>query len=412
MLKYESIPDTISETDGDGMKVLQINSTCGYGSTGRIAVDILRKVEETGGQGMIAYGRMDAPEGVPAYRIGSQWGVRWHGVLSRLTDRHGMYSAAATRRLVKQIQDYEPDIIHLHNVHGYYLHLPTLFGFLKKYGKPVVWTLHDCWSFTGHCAHFSYEGCSRWKTGCYNCPLKKEYPQSLLLDGSSKNWNQKKDLFGGLSNVTLVTPSQWLRELVKDSYLGHFPVRVIPNGIDLTVFRPTTGDFREKYGLSGKQIILGVASVWTEKKGFVDFLRLQKRLSPDQKLVLVGLNDTQLANLSKEIIGIKRTQSAAELAALYSAADVFLNLTYEDTYPTTNLEAIACGTPVITYRTGGSPESVSAGNGFVVEQGDLDAVVQAMKKANGVKDDVLKQFDAALRYGEYVDLYKELLCHG
>ncbi len=392
------------------MKILQINSTCGYGSTGRIAVNILEAVEKSGGEGLIAYGRNQAPDGVAAYKIGLELGVRWHGTVSRFTDRHGMYSASATRRLVKKIREYDPDIIHLHNIHGYYLHLPTLFSFLKTCDKPVVWTLHDCWTFTGHCAYFSYQGCDRWQTGCYNCPLKKEYPQSFLLDNSKKNWLQKKSLFTSLSNVTLVCPSQWLADLVSKSYLHAFPVRVIPNGIDLKIFKPTPGDFREKHGLSGKQIILGVASVWEPRKGLEDFFRLHEHLSPHQQIVLVGLSSTQLSALPDGIIGICRTDSAEDLARLYTTADVFFNPTYEDNYPTTNLEAIACGTPVITYRTGGSPESVAEGNGFVVAQGDLDGVLAALSMVDGVAS--MPQLDATLRCREYVDLYKELLCHG
>ncbi len=389
--------------------MLQINSTCGYGSTGRIAVDILREVEREGGEGMIAYGRNSAPDGVNAYKITSEWGVRLHGVLSRLTDRHGMYSRRATRRLVKVMQEYDPDIIHLHNVHGYYLHVPTLFRYLKECQKPVVWTLHDCWSFTGHCAHFDYHGCDRWQTGCYTCPQKDQYPASVLADASKKNYVQKKALFTSPDNLTLVTPSQWLAALVKKSYFKQYPVQVIRNGIDLQKFKPTAGDFRKKYGLEGKQIVLGVASVWTDRKGLCDFVKLQPLLREDQQIVMVGLDDAQLAALPAGIIGIKRTNSVEELAEIYTAADVFFNPTYEDNYPTTNLEAISCGTPVVTYRTGGSPESVSEGNGFVVEQGALAAAVAAFDRVDGCAADMHEAFDAAQRYREYTALYKELL---
>ncbi len=389
--------------------MLQINSTCGYGSTGRIAVDILREVEREGGEGMIAYGRNSAPDGVNAYKITSNWGVRLHGVLSRLTDRHGMYSRRATRRLVKVMRAYDPDIIHLHNVHGYYLHVPTLFRYLKECQKPVVWTLHDCWSFTGHCAHFDYHGCDRWQTGCYACPQKDQYPASVLADASKKNYAQKKALFTAPDNLTFVTPSQWLAALVKESYFKGFPVRVIRNGIDLQKFKPTEGEFRKKYGLEGKQIVLGVASVWTDRKGLCDFVKLQPLLREDQQIVLVGLTDAQVATLPAGIIGIKRTNSVEELAEIYTAADVFFNPTYEDNYPTTNLEAISCGTPVVTYRTGGSPESVSEGNGFVVEQGDLAAAVEAFDRVDGCAVDMHEAFDAAQRYREYTALYKELL---
>ena len=391
------------------MKIFQINSTCGYGSTGRIAVDILKEVEKNGGKGIIAYGRNTAPDGVNSYKITTETDVKIHGVLSRITDRQGFYSTSATKKLIEKIKEYNPDIIHLHNVHGYYLNVRTLFEFLKDYKKPIVWTLHDCWTFTGHCAYFSFYGCEKWKTECDVCPLKKDYPSSLVLDNSKKNFNEKKKLFTDLENVTLVTPSIWLADLVKESYLKKFDVKVINNGIDLSKFKPTKSDFREKNGLENSQIILGVASVWEERKGLKDFIELNNRLNANQKIVLVGLNDAQLAELPKNIIGIKRTNSVHELAELYSVADVFVNPTYEDNYPTTNLEAISCGTPVITYKTGGSPESVDEGNGFVVEKGDVNGIFEALKKVNGCKTPTKDKFDASLRYKEYVDLYNTLL---
>lgn len=391
------------------MKVFQINSTCGFGSTGRIAVDILKELEKNGGEGIIAYGRNSAPENVNSYRIGSDLHVKIHGVLSRITDRQGFYGTSATKRLIEKIKDYNPDIIHLHNIHGYYLNVAILFDFLKEYNKPIVWTLHDCWAFTGHCAFFSFSGCEKWKTECNTCPLKKDYPTSLVMDNSKKNYKQKKELFTKPENITFVTPSYWLKDLTEKSFLGKYPVKVINNGIDLTKFKPTESDFRQKNNLQDKFIILGVASVWEERKGLKDFIELNEMLSENEKIVLVGLDDNQLATLPKSIIGIKRTNSIEELAELYSAADVFVNPTYEDNYPTTNLEAISCGTPVVTYITGGSPESVFEGNGFSVPQGDVKGIYDAIKKVDGCKTPTKDFFDASKRYKEYVDLYKEIL---
>lgn len=391
------------------MKVFQINSTCGFGSTGRIAVDILKELEKNGGEGIIAYGRNSAPENVNSYRIGSDLQVKIHGVLSRITDRQGFYGTSATKKLIEKIKDYNPDIIHLHNIHGYYLNVAILFDFLKEYNKPIVWTLHDCWAFTGHCAFFSFSGCEKWKTECNTCPLKKDYPTSLVMDNSKKNYKQKKELFTKPENITFVTPSYWLKDLTEKSFLGKYPVKVINNGIDLTKFKPTESDFRQKNNLQDKFIILGVASVWEERKGLKDFIELNEMLSENEKIVLVGLDDNQLATLPKSIIGIKRTNSIEELAELYSAADVFVNPTYEDNYPTTNLEAISCGTPVVTYITGGSPESVFEGNGFSVPQGDVKGIYDAIKKVDGCKTPTKDFFDASKRYKEYVDLYKEIL---
>lgn len=391
------------------MKIFQINSTCGYGSTGRIAVQIQKTVENNGGEGIIAFGRNNAPDGVNSYRIGTDLDVKLHGVISRITDRQGFYSSSATKKLIEKIKEFNPDIIHLHNIHGYYLNVKMLFDFLAEYDKPIVWTLHDCWAFTGHCAHFVSADCEKWKSGCCSCPLKNEYPASLVMDNSKKNYNDKKNFFTKPKNITIVTPSKWLGDFVKDSFLGKYPVKVINNGIDIGVFKPTQSDFKKKYEIEDKKIILGVTNVWTDKKGLHDFYKLSEMIDNDYKIVLVGLTDTQLTELPKGIIGIKRTSSIKELAEIYTAADVFVNATYEDNYPTTNLEAISCGTPVITYNTGGSPESVDDGNGFVVPQGDIEAVLDALKNIDGCKTDTSLKFDATKRYKEYFDLYKDLL---
>lgn len=391
------------------MKILQINSTCGFGSTGRIAVDILNTVCENGGEGLICYGRGTAPEGVPSYKIGSETLVRIHGVLSRITDRQGFYSTNATKALVRKIEEYDPDIIHLHNIHGYYLDIRVLFDYLKKCEKPIVWTLHDCWAFTGHCAYFTSSGCDKWKTGCNNCPSKKDYPQSLVVDNSEKNYNEKKELFTGLQNVTLVTPSIWLSELVSESFLKEYPVKVINNGINTDIFKPTESDFKKRYAIEDKKVYLGVASVWEERKGLRDLIKLSTLLNENEKLVVVGLTEEQVSELPDGIIGLKRTENAKQLAEIYTAADVFLNPTYEDNYPTTNLESICCGTPVVTYNTGGSPESLAGGRGITVPVGDTKAMYEAAQKLVGVKTDNTDEFDAQNKYLEYNGLYKELL---
>lgn len=391
------------------MKILQINSTCGLGSTGRIAVDILNTVCENGGEGLICYGRGEAPSGVPSYKIGSETLVKIHGVLSRVTDRQGFYSTNATKALVRKIEEYGPDVIHLHNIHGYYLDIRVLFDYLKQCGKPIVWTLHDCWAFTGHCAYFTVAGCDKWKTGCNNCPSKKEYPQSLVLDNSEKNYNEKKELFTGLKNVTLVTPSIWLSELVKASFLREYSVKVINNGINTDIFKPIGSDFKKRYGIEDKKIFLGVANVWEERKGLQDLIKLSMLLNENEKLVVVGLTEEQVSKLPDGIIGLKRTENAKQLAEIYAAADVFLNPTYEDNYPTTNLESICCGTPVVTYNTGGSPESLTGGRGITVEVGDTEALYKAAQKLVGVKTDRPPEFDAQKKYLEYNELYKNLL---
>lgn len=346
------------------MKVLMINSVCGIRSTGRICTDLAEVLEQQGHECKIAYGRETVPEKYQKYavRIGSDLGVKIHALQSRIFDNTGFGSKKDTERFIEWVKEYNPDVIHLHNLHGYYINIEVLFNYLADANKPVIWTLHDCWSFTGHCAYFSYVGCDKWRTGCNNCIQKKSYPASKFFDRSCKNWLEKKELFTKVKKMTLVTPSKWLAGLVKESYMGKYPVEVIPNGIDLNVFKPTPSDFREKNGLVGKKIILGVASVWDKRKGFDDFIELSKIIDDNTKIVLVGLSKTQLKNLPQNILGIERTNSTKELAEIYTAADVLFNPTYEDNYPTVNLEAQACGTPVVTYRTGGSVESVPEEN--------------------------------------------------
>ncbi len=361
------------------MKVLMINSVCGIRSTGRICTDIAETLEAQGHTCKIAYGRESVPQKYEKYavRIGTDTGVKIHGALSRVFDTSGFHSRLATKKFIKWVKQYDSDVIHLHNIHGYYLHIGELFKYLKTCGKKILWTLHDCWAFTGHCSYFDFARCEKWKTGCYKCSQKKRYPASLLRDRSKKNYSLKKKWFTGIDNLTIITPSQWLADIVKQSFLGEYTVEVVRNGIDLNVFKPTESDFRVRYGLEDKKILLGVASTWEERKGLADFLKLAEMVDEDYAIVLVGLSEKQMQDLPKNVIGITRTNSTKELAQIYTTADVFLNLTYEDNYPTVNLEAQACGTPVITYRTGGSVESVSPEN--VVDKGDLPAVFRKIQ---------------------------------
>ena len=356
------------------MRILMINSVCGIRSTGRICTDLAEMLEKQGHEVKIAYGRESVPEKYQKYavRIGSDFDVKLHGLKARLFDASGFGSKRATKRFVEWVKAYDPDVIHLHNLHGYYLHLGILFEYLKTCGKKIVWTLHDCWAFTGHCAHFTLAKCEKWKTGCEHCPQKDSYPKSFS-DHAKRNFEKKKSLFCGIPDLTLVTPSVWLAGLVKESFLREYSVRVIHNGIDLSVFQPTESDFRERYGLQNKKIILGVASVWDKRKGLDDFLKLSEILNDSYAIVLVGVSKEQKDKLPGNIVGIERTNSTKELAGIYTAADVFFNPTYEDNYPTVNLEAQACGTPVITYRTGGSVESVPPEN--VISCGEYPRVL-------------------------------------
>ena len=385
------------------MRVLQINSVCGIRSTGRICTDLADVLLQDGHECKIAYGRESVPEKYRkiAVRIGNDLDAKMHALQSRIFDNAGFGSRLATEKFIEWVKEYNPDIIHLHNIHGYYINIEVLFKYLAESNKPVIWTLHDCWACTGHCAYFSYVKCDKWKTGCFNCPQKKRYPLSLLWDASKQNWQKKKALFTSVKNMTLVTPSKWLANEVKKSFLSNYPMNVIANGIDLDVFKPTPSDFKEKNGLVGKKIILGVASSWSECKGLKDFIELSKILDEKYKIVLVGLSGNQIKELPENVMAISRTNNVKELAEIYTAADIFFNPTYEDNFPTVNLEAQACGTPVITYRTGGSVESVPEKN--VVEQGLYKDV---LSNHPNLSNKVMNKQKASRCYFE---LYKDVL---
>ncbi len=377
------------------MKFLMINGVCGIRSTGRICTDIADSLTAQGHEVKIAYGRETVPDKYQKYavKIGSEFGVKLHGVGARLFDAAGFGSKRDTKKFIEWVKEYNPDIIHLHNLHGYYLNLEVFFEYLKECNKKIVWTLHDCWAFTGHSAYCDAAHCEKWKNGCEKCPQIKEYPKSFI-DRSRRNWLRKRELMVGINNMTIVTPSRWLADLVKESFLGEYPIEVIHNGIDTSQFFPMVNDFRDVYSIGNKYMILGVASTWNEMKGYSDFLKLADSLGDEYQVVMVGLTDEQMRKTPSNIIGIKRTSSIKELAQLYSAADVFLNLTYCDNYPTVHLEVLCCGTPVISYATGGCEESM-LGCGDIVPQGDLKSLISKIEAyRNGYVIPV--QFDKTL----------------
>ena len=397
------------------MKVLQINSVCGIRSTGRICTDIAEVLEQNGHECRIAYGRETVPEKYEKYavRISDDLHVKLDGIKTRIFDNAGFNSANTTRRFLEWVKEYDPDIIHLHNLHGYYIHIGLLFDFLKKSGKPVVWTLHDCWAFTGHCPHFDYAGCDKWKTQCFDCKLTREYPTSLLFDRSRKNYAGKSNAFCSVDNLHLVPVSEWIAKQKAESFLKSKPHTVIHNGIDLDRFKPTESAFREKHGIGSKRMYLGVASAWGTKKGLDAFVEISGMLHDDEIIVLVGLSDKQLVMLPKNIIGIKRTNSIEELAGIYSAADVFLNPTLEEALGLVNIEALACGVPVVTYKTGGSPECITEQSGIVVPRGDAFALLNAARSVSLSKEQIVqdaKRFDKNKKYTEYLDFYERCMC--
>lgn len=390
------------------MKVLQINSVCGTGSTGRIVVDLYKGLEEQGYQCIIAYGRGTAPEGIKTIKIGTNFDNYMHVAKTRVFDKHGFGSTKATKEFIKKVEELNPDVIHLHNIHGYYINIEILFDYLKRANKKVIWTLHDCWAFTGHCAYFDYVGCNKWKEGCKECPQKKEYPNSLLMDSSEWSFNKKKDIFTGVADLTIVTPSKWLAGLVKQSFLSEYKVEVINNGIDLDIFKPTKSDFRERHGLENKFIILGVANVWDRRKGLDYFVELSEKLNDNYKIILVGVTEKQKKKLPLNIMAINKTSNLQQLVEIYSTANVFVNPTLEDNFPTTNLEALACGTPVITFNTGGSIECINDYSGKVTKKKNINHILKSINKIKeiNISSNDVNNYGKKLALKKYLLLYK------
>ena len=405
-------------------RLLQINPVLRVNtSTGRIMQEIGELAMQNGWESYIAYSR--GRDGIKPCRsqlipVGNRWSVAWHGLETRFFDRHGLASDSATRRFVKQVKELNPDVIHIHNIHGYFLNYKILFDFLAKSGIPVVWTIHDCWLYTGHCYYYSFVGCNKWQTGCHHCSQKREFPASWLFDRSRQNFIDKKEAFTQLATdqLTIVPVSEWIMEEMRQSFLKEYRFQVIHNGINTDVF--TVCDsirVRTRYGLGNKHILLGIASIWSREKGWFDFMELAKLLRDDEVIVLVGVKPEEKKQLPANIVGIARTENVGQLAELYSAADAFINPTWQDNYPTVNLEAIACGTPVITYRTGGSIEAVTEKTGLVVDQGDVEGLLNAFRMVvrrgkeyyeKQCREYALAHFRKEDRYQEYLDLYQRL----
>ena len=399
------------------MKVLQINSVCGYGSTGRIVVDIHNELQKNGADSYIAYGRKQCKLTENIIKIGMNFNFIKHLLLTTLFDLHGFGSKKETLKLINIIKEINPDVIHLHNIHGYYINIEALFNYFKYNNKKIVWTLHDCWSFTGHCAYFDYVDCNRWQHGCYKCPEQRVYPISLGLDNSKNNYRKKKALFTNVASMTLVTPSRWLKELVGKSFLSNYPIQVINNGVNLALFKTVDNNLRAKYSIGDKFVILGVANGWNRRKGLKYFKQLNKYLNKDEVIILVGVNKFQKLCLSKKIISIKKTKDVNELIAIYSLANVFVNTTLEDNFPTTNIEALACGLPIVTFASGGSGEVIDDSVGYTVEKGNIKQLLDRIRLIKGKAIDYkytcrLKaetKYDKADRIKDYLALYEKLV---
>lgn len=408
--------------------LLQINPVLRVStSTGRIMQEIGELAMQNGWQSYIAYSRgRDGikPCSSKLVPVGNKWSVAWHGLETRLFDRHGLASSLATRQFIRQIERIQPDVIHIHNIHGYFLNYQILFEYLSKCNISVVWTVHDCWLYTGHCYYYSYVNCNRWQSGCGECPQRKEFPASLWIDRSRQNYLDKKKAFTSMpqDKLVIVPVSNWIKSEMQKSFFCGYNFQVIHNGINTEVFRVYDAqEVREKYGLGDKHVLLGVASIWSREKGLDDFIQMAALLKKEELIVLVGIKPEERKRLPENIIGIARTENIQQLAGLYSIADAFINPTWQDNYPTVNMEAIACGTPVVTYRTGGSVEAVTDETGFIVEQGNYKELLEAarMIRQRGksyyqsrCREYALMHFKKEDRYSDYIRLYDELTKRG
>lgn len=397
------------------MKILEINGTDLF-STGNIMLNIAKVARSRGHEVITAskYCKMsiDRQRNDPNHiYIGNRLGNTIHRYWAWMTDLQDTGSYFSTKRFIHRIEKFNPDVVHLHDILGWYLNIDVLFNYLKKKSLPVVWTFHDCWAFTGRCIYFDEVKCERWKTGCGQCPQKHYMPRTWWFDLSKWNYKRKKRLFTSIHNLTIVTPSQWLADLTKESFFKNFPIRVINNGINLDDFKYTQGIVFDKLKSDRKKIVLAVAGTWSKRKGLGEIIRLSEELPDDYKIVVVGLAKSNLPNSSK-IEAINRTHDIIELAEIYSAADVLVNPTFEDNFPTVNLEALACGIPVVTYRTGGSPESITTDVGIVVKQGDFRALKESVihvceqKDRYSASNCILrsKLYNMEERFNDYVDV--------
>lgn len=393
------------------MRVVQINAVCGKGSTGKICVDISKLLTEKGVENYILYS-----QGTSEYPLGIKYtnekDLKIQALKSRILGNFGFNSQNATKNLIKELEKIKPDIVHIHNIHSQNVNLELLFDYLRKTQVKVYWSFHDCWAFTAYCTHFEMAKCDKWKTGCYDCVQKRFY--SWFFDNSKKMYQRKKAIFEGV-NITIVPPTKWLENAIKESFLKDVDCKILKYGLDVELFKPTESNFREKYNLQNKKIVLGVSFGWNRKKGLDAFIDLSKTLPENYQIVLVGTNDDTDKQLPNNVISIHRTANQKELAEIYTASDVFVNCTRQETFGLVNIEALACGTPVITFRAGGSPEAVDESCGSVVEKDDINGleneIIRICEKKPYSKENcrarVVNNFEKNTNYQKYLDMYME-----
>ena len=393
------------------MKIVQINAVCGKGSTGKICVDISKLLTEKGIENYILYsqGESNYPYGI---KFTNEKYLKIQALKSRIFGNYGFNSGLSTKNLIKELKKIGPDIVHLHNIHSNDVNLEMLFDYFRKTQIKVYWSFHDCWAFTAYCPHFEMIGCDKWKNGCHDCALRKPY--SWFFDRSKTLYERKKEIFKG-TNTTIITPTKWMTDAVKQSAIKDVDCQILRYGIDVDIFQPIENDFREKYNLQDKKVVLGVAFGWGPKKGLDAFIELSKRLPDNYQIVLVGTNDNVDKQLPSNIISIHKTNNQKELAEIYTASDVFVNCTREETFGLVNVEALACGTSVITFKSGGSPEAIDESCGAVVEKNDVEEleneIIRVCEEKPYSKENcrqrVVNKFEKNSNYKKYIDLYLE-----
>ena len=397
-------------------KIIQINNN-NYGSTGRIMQNISAVVTDDG---------FDCYTSCKNSREGRKFenknqiliGIWLERIISErlayYTSLKDSFNILGTCLFIKKLKRIKPDLIHLHNLHGSFINIGILFSYIKKNKIPIVWTFHDSWPYTGQCTDYD---CEKWETGCNKCPKLHQYPSVFFLDLTRFMWNKKRRIFNGINNLTIVTPSKWMNELIGCSYLKDYKRVVINNGIDLSVFKPTKSNFREKYSISENDfVLLGVANYWNNDKGLDVFVKIAERLPKTYKIVLVGTNEDVDKEIPDNILSIHHTYDIEELVEIYSSADLFLNPTRRDNFPTVNIEAIACGTPVLSFDTGGSSEMLNERCGSVVKTNDVESFISEIYRIYETRpyseDECVKRakcFDIKITYTNYLNLYKEIL---
>ena len=394
------------------MKILLINSVCGRGSTGHIVTDLYARLKNKKHTVKVVFGVGIAANinQCDVIKINSRLGYIIDNILSKLTDKTGFFSYFQTKKLLKFIDNFNPDIIHIHNIHGYYINIKLLFNYIATKNIKIVWTLHDCWAITGHCTHFSFINCNKWKKECYACPQQYRYPRSWFFDNSRNNFIKKKELFTSVKQMSIVTPSKWLAQVVSESFLNKYPITSIPNGIDTSLFKYSQSDFRENIGAENKIILLSVANIWYESKGIYDIYKIAEQLNDKYAYVVVGMNSTQKKLAPKNIIAIDKTNSIKELVDIYSSADVFINTSYEETMGMVTLEAISCGTPAIVYDKTAVPEIIDKSCGIVVQAGNIQEVISninnAIQLGRNIVPNKALEYSKESQYDKYIRLYE------